>query len=351
MALWAVKVAKSRGVDHQFTYGWQRAEILGALVNGVFLVALCLSIFLEAIQRFVEPQVVTNPKLILVVGCLGLTSNLVGLVLFHEHGHSHGHSHSPSLEDEEHGHGHGHSHNHNDAATLTGEQTPLLTAPSVQYVNDSLAEGSSDTNTEDSEHANHFHSQPKIKAGKTKSLNMEGVFLHVLGDALGNIGVIATALFIWLTDYEWRFYMDPVISLVITVIIFSSALPLCKRAGSILLQGAPASINAEQAKQDILSLNGVVEIHDFHIWILKEDMYIATLHVSVCVDEDEFMNLIPKVQKCLREHGVHSITVQPEFLSHDQHSATNSERPLSRQSSFNKQCLLQGNTSSGGLAS
>ena len=61
---------------------WQRAETLGALVNGVFLVALCLSIFLEAIQRFVEPQEVSQPKLVLIVGSLGLESKIVGLVLF-----------------------------------------------------------------------------------------------------------------------------------------------------------------------------------------------------------------------------------------------------------------------------
>ena len=95
---------------------WQRAETLGALVNGVFLVALCLSIFLEAIQRFVEPQHVSNPKLVLIVGCFGLASNLLGLLLFHDHSHGgggeegHGHSHDEVSHAEE-----GHSHVHGDA--------------------------------------------------------------------------------------------------------------------------------------------------------------------------------------------------------------------------------------------
>lgn len=57
-------------------------------------------------------------------------------------------------------------------------------------------------------------------------MNMRALVLHVLGDALGNVGVIATGLVIWLTELSWKFYFDPVISLVITVIIFSSALPL-----------------------------------------------------------------------------------------------------------------------------
>lgn len=57
-------------------------------------------------------------------------------------------------------------------------------------------------------------------------MNMRALLLHVLGDALGNVGVIATGLVIWLTSWQYKYYCDPVISLVITVIIFSSALPL-----------------------------------------------------------------------------------------------------------------------------
>lgn len=104
-------------------------------------------------------------------------------------------------------------------------------------------------------HDQHNHNKPKEpgKGGHSHgNLNMRGVFLHVLGDALGNIGVIATALFIWLTDFSWRFYSDPVISLVITAIIFSSALPLVKSASLILLQGVPRGISLDEVKEDIL---------------------------------------------------------------------------------------------------
>jgi solute carrier family 30 (zinc transporter), member 1 len=56
VALYAIKLAKKQTTSPKYSYGWQRAEILGALINGVFLLALCLSIFLEAVQRFFEPQ-------------------------------------------------------------------------------------------------------------------------------------------------------------------------------------------------------------------------------------------------------------------------------------------------------
>lgn len=86
---------------NQMLAQWQRAETLGALVNGVFLVALCVSIFLEAIQRLVEPQEVKNGKLVCIVGCLGLLSNIIGLVLFHDHSHGPGHGHGHAVEDVE----------------------------------------------------------------------------------------------------------------------------------------------------------------------------------------------------------------------------------------------------------
>ena len=60
------------------------------------------------------------------------------------------------------------------------------------------------------------------------SMNVRALVLHVLGDALGNVGVIATGFVIWQTSWSFKYYFDPLISLVITVIIFSSALPLGK---------------------------------------------------------------------------------------------------------------------------
>lgn len=103
-------------------------------------------------------------------------------------------------------------------ATLN-EETPLL-------ADDSISEHSDNLSHESHEHAHgHGHGGHGHSHG---SMNMRALLLHVLGDALGNVGVIGTGLVIWLTTWSWKFYFDPMISLVITVIIFSSALPLGK---------------------------------------------------------------------------------------------------------------------------
>jgi zinc transporter 1 len=413
VGLWAVRIA-NRENSKIYTYGWQRAETLGALVNGVFLIALCLSIFLEAIQRFVTPQTVSNPKLVLIVGCFGLASNILGLFLFHEHGHGHGdeddpsHQHDPVSNAEE-GHGHGHGHIHSpehtetdpsDASSPQKSTDALATRRSTDFRrhrrtsgsfvdaihvhpasfrNDIIAAARLDEQNEsepdedailddeitqaspnersslmkhsdgspkkynhsrsasygspkkkrqdhrhDSWHVAHNHSKPKdasAKGGHGHShgdLNMRGVFLHVMGDALGNIGVIASALFIWLTSYEWRFYADPAISLVITVIILASAIPLCMAASRILLQAAPTGMSVDDIKEDIEGLPRVISAHHLHVWQLSNTRLIASLHVRVdCATEGtgsaQYMHLATQIRQCLHGYGIHSSTIQPEF--------------------------------------
>jgi len=94
-------MTKKSANDSRYSYGWHRAEILAALVNGVFLLALCFSITMEALERFFTtpgeftciysrsgfspsfPAEISNPRLIVIVGSFGLASNIVGLFLFH----------------------------------------------------------------------------------------------------------------------------------------------------------------------------------------------------------------------------------------------------------------------------
>lgn len=98
VALVAVRFAQRTRATKKNTFGWVRAEVMGALVNAVFLTALCFTILLEAIERFTEPHEIQQPLVVIAVGVAGLVINLLGLCLFNHHGvgghgHSHGHAH------------------------------------------------------------------------------------------------------------------------------------------------------------------------------------------------------------------------------------------------------------------
>lgn len=101
IAFYAIKLAEKQNnnVAARYSFGLQRAEVLGALINAVSLLALCFTISIEAIQRFIEPSHISSPYLVLIVGGIGLVTNVIGLVLFHEHSHAghhdHGHHHQP----------------------------------------------------------------------------------------------------------------------------------------------------------------------------------------------------------------------------------------------------------------
>ena len=85
VALIAVRFAEKTQATNKNTFGWIRAEVMGALVNAVFLTALCFTIILEAIERFTEPHEIEKPEVVIGVGAAGLLVNLLGLCLFHGH--------------------------------------------------------------------------------------------------------------------------------------------------------------------------------------------------------------------------------------------------------------------------
>ncbi|KAL9040234.1 MAG: hypothetical protein Q9214_004569, partial [Letrouitia sp. 1 TL-2023] len=182
-------------------------------------------------------------------------------------------------------------------------------------------------------HTDHKHVQPVQNSKSSHShtdLNMRGVFLHVLGDALGNIGVISSALIIWLTSWSFKYYFDPLISLVITVIILASAIPLCKAASRILLQAVPLGISIDDIKYDIEDLPGVISAHHLHVWQLSDTKKVASLHIQVGFDfkgegSKRYMQLARAVRKCLHGYGIHSSTIQPEFCLDERHRHTSDE--------------------------
>ncbi|GAA5987360.1 hypothetical protein JCM11641_006943 [Rhodosporidiobolus odoratus] len=386
VALQALKLAENSAASAKLSYGWQRAEVLGALINGVFLLALCFSIAMEALARFINYTEVTQPKLIVAVGTAGLLSNIIGLFLFHDHGHSHGggghgHSHggssshaSKKKSKSSHSHSHAEPAGESERATLLtpSSSTPRASSPprsvrrSASASSTAVSSAASENGEEDDAALNaeddllvhpgelraqvvaiahkagygatheahgesahghegehdeeeeigghgHLHGGHGGHGAKEGDMNMRGVFLHVLGDALGNVGVIAAGLFIWLTDYRWKMYTDPGISLVITIIIFSSALPLVRSASFILLQGVPSSVPLDRLRSSIASVPGVINVHDLHVWSLSESKIVASVHIMV--RGNDLVTVSKEIKRRFHRFGIHSSTIQPEIVA------------------------------------
>ena len=305
VALVAVQVTERKETPQDLTFGWARAQLLGAFFNGVFLLALGVSIFLQSIERFVFLQQVENPKLVLIIGSIGLTLNLISAVFVHEHDHGDGHGH---------GHQHGHQHGHGNDHSHSSHTNADIEAPSVSSTH-TVASATE-------HHRGHMHlsfSAPKNGI----DFGILGVLIHVLGDAINNIGVIITALIIWLTHSPSRFYADPAVSMFIAIMIVGPAIPLTSRSGKILLQSAPLGVMTADVKRDLESIPGILSVHDLHVWRLDQRKAFASAHVVVSPEVENFVKTAKIITECFHAYGIQSVTLQPEL--HKEGSSANEE--------------------------
>uniref|UniRef100_A0AC34GV11 Zinc transporter 1 n=1 Tax=Panagrolaimus sp. ES5 TaxID=591445 RepID=A0AC34GV11_9BILA len=269
------------------TFGWVRAEVLGALVNGVFLLALCFTIFIESVTRIVEPEMIKEPRTVLIVGVIGLVINLIGMCMFH-------------------GHAHGHAHGHEPPTTVEGEASHLIASHQDRAM--VLAEMDSPDDIV-------VPTAPKKQqSGHSGQLNMRGVFLHVLSDAIGSVIVIATALVSWLVPGydELKLYMDPGLSLFMVGLMVFTTFPLVRETALILLQTTPKYVEVEAIKQKLLKIDGIEAVHEFHVWRLVGERIIATVHIRFRSLRD-YLDSAEYIRTVFHENSIHSATIQPEF--------------------------------------
>jgi len=194
LALGVAHLAR-RSASPNRSYGFARAEVLGAFVNGLALLVAVGFIFVTAIERLTghPPHVDAAP--VLIVGIVGLVVNLGSAWFLHRAG---------------------------------GE-----------------------------------------------NLNVRGALLHMLADALGSVGAIVAAALLARGIYG----ADAAISLVIGVLVLWTTADLLRDSGRILLQFSPPDLRAQEVDEALRSVEGVLDVHDLHIWTLDGEHAVLTAHL------------------------------------------------------------------------
>ncbi|XP_072451994.1 proton-coupled zinc antiporter SLC30A5 isoform X1 [Chiloscyllium punctatum] len=267
-----------------YSYGYGRLEILSGFINGLFLMVIAFFVFIESVARVFDPPDI-DTEMLTPVSIGGLIVNLIGICAF-SHAHSHGGSRS-SCPSHEHGHSHGHGHSHSDHGHGGGH----------------------------SHSHNHGHSHGSSGGGM--NANMRGVFLHVLADTLGSVGVIISSLLI--RQFGWLI-ADPICSLFIAVLIFLSVIPLMKDACQLLLLRTPPELEKQliSALNKIQKIEGVLSYRDPHFWRHSANVIAGTLHVQVMPDVVE-QRIVQQVTAALKDVGVNNLSIQVEKESYFQH--------------------------------
>jgi cobalt-zinc-cadmium efflux system protein len=149
-----------------------------------------------------------------------------------------------------------------------------------------------------------------MRKGDVKNnLNLRSAYLHILGDALGSIGAIVAGLLMLL--FSW-YMADAIISVAVSLLILKSAWSLIQHTVHILMEGTPASINQLEVKQALESIEGVIEIHDLHIWTITSGMDSLSCHLLI-EDEYDGQALLQKaIQLLEQDFQIQHSTIQIE---------------------------------------
>jgi cobalt-zinc-cadmium efflux system protein len=147
-------------------------------------------------------------------------------------------------------------------------------------------------------------------------LNVRAAFLHVLSDTVASVAVLATAgLMAWRPDLWW---VDPVLSLAIALLILWGALGLVLEVTRILMESVPGHIDVSEVGRAMEGHDGVVAIHDLHIWTISSGMYALSAHVVVrpdCLLRCD--DILHHVKGRLREtYGIDHTTLQIESVDY-----------------------------------
>jgi cobalt-zinc-cadmium efflux system protein len=209
------------------TFGWQRAEILAALANGLVLVLIALGTVIEAARRLSSPEEVAG-GVTLAVALVGLAFNLgAGAVL--------------------------------------------------------------------------------LRSGS--GLNVRAALRHVLADALSSVGVVVAAVVILATGWERA---DPLASLLIAGLILFSAVSIVRESLDVLLESAPRDIDVDRMGHAMAAVDGVVDVHDLHVWTVTSGFAAVAAHVTVRREAEPSI-VRRRIAELLRNHfGVEHSTLQVE---------------------------------------
>jgi len=316
-----------------WTFGYDRVEIVAAIISIFIILVLTVFLCYEASKRLVHPEKVDGEIMIIVASVGILTNIILGCVLSQD---GHGHSHFGISGDcGGHSHGQKKKRKHSKANTEMGyrklQNSSLSEEPSLEtqdHKNDhhdnmeenkhdhgnSSVDVDSSVEIKDGGHSHghgHAHNKPAAK-----SIALQSSYLHALGDLLQNIGVLIAGVMIYIKPALFT-RMDPICTFVFAVLVFVITIPLLRKAFYVLMETTPRNINAQEMAATIADFDYVQAVRDFHIWNVGYTQTVLTAKLDIIAVENTVeetqrrchcavqYNVRKKVQELAAESGIH----------------------------------------------
>ncbi|KAL3701737.1 hypothetical protein R1sor_019759 [Riccia sorocarpa] len=307
--------------NHRHTFGFYRAEVLGALISILIIWLVTGSIVYEAISRLFTHQEPIDGRLMFIVASLGLLVNLVMMALLgHDHGgHDHaGHDHGPGD-----GHSHGaecgdhggdqHVHEDDEEAAPAKDFDPRQHQQECRQRNLVVRESNEIIVCicDDVERPNIDKVETKCEGEpKKENVNVKSAYLHVLGDLVQSVGVMIGGAVIW-----WKPHLiivDLICTLLFSVLVLWTTIKMVRDILAVLMESTPREIDAKALQKGIEAIEGVEAVHELHIWAITLGKVILACHVTVKHDAVGDSVLQNVVHYCDSKYKISHVTIQIE---------------------------------------
>jgi cobalt-zinc-cadmium efflux system protein len=151
---------------------------------------------------------------------------------------------------------------------------------------------------------------------KEKDLNIKSAYLHMMADALVSAGIMIGGIIIYYTHLYW---IDPVISLVIVLVILFSTWSLLKESLALTLDAVPKDINLDEIKNKALRIDGIKGLHHIHVWAMSTTENAMTAHLVIDnrQDNEQISRIKNNLKHTLQHLNIQHVTLETEFSNED----------------------------------
>ncbi|KAJ0171302.1 hypothetical protein K1T71_012852 [Dendrolimus kikuchii] len=295
LALLAFHCAKRRP-DVHMSYGYKRAEVLGAMVS-VLLIWILTGVFVYvAAVRLHTGEYNIEPDMMMIVSGCGVAFNVILALVLHgcasdiAHHHTHG------------GAACSHAHDASSPRQFLG----IFRRREQKHSNGTLANGDYTMKDLASTEAN-------VVGAQARNINLRAALIHVIGDLIQSCGVLLASILI--KFYPAAKFVDPICTFVFSVLVLLTSARVVRDALAMLMQGVPKSFRYRECVSALSSVSGVRHVHSLHVWALSTHHVVLTAHIAIdeLIDADLVLHACQELART--QFSVQSATFQVERYS------------------------------------
>ncbi|CAO1358526.1 unnamed protein product [Diamesa hyperborea] len=266
ISLLALYIASRRSTQ-RMSFGWYRAEVIGALVSVLMIWVVTAILFYLAVLRIVERNFELNGEIMLISSGIGILVNVIMGCTLHDHGHGHSHGGGGGSID--------HKHSH--------------------------------------------------EVSEQENINVRAAFIHVVSDFVQSCGVFIAAIVIYFKP-EWDI-IDPICTFLFSVLVLITTLSIMKDALLVLMEGTPRYLDYSAILETFLQIDGVVRVHNLRIWALSVNKIALAAHLAVEPNTNTESVLKEATMKIHAKYDFFETTLQIEEFQSDMEDCNQCTNP------------------------